>query len=166
LKPKIAEYVPRQAWELLDLVRQTIDALPELIETPAFIMGVRLGPDIAISKMIPNCHVVARAFASFLPVEVQDGTVSVMGPDGETRVHKHSWLTLKGCDPLIILDPWPLGVVSGPALFLQDYAYHFSPEPPFPENQGEEFESQVEAVTNAMLIAVQHLWPARTDRAA
>jgi hypothetical protein len=155
MKPKIADEVPAEAWELLGKIRQIIDALPASIETPAYVVGVRVSPDVAISHIIPNCHVIARALANFFPVDVHDGTVSVLGEDGRERRLNHSWLTLRDHDGLVIIDPWPLGVVSGPALFFQNYAYHFGPECSFLEHSGEKFESEVKATIEAMQMVIK-----------
>lgn len=158
MRPKIAETVPAEAWELLGKIRQIIDALPELIEVPAFIMGVRVSSDVAISKTIPNCHVLVRAIASVLSLSVHDGQVCVIGAAKEIRQHAHSWLTLPGHDSSIILDPWPLGVVSGPALFIQDYAYHFGPECGYLEHRDEEFLTHVDEVTKLVRKIAEDLW--------
>lgn len=161
MKPKIAEMAPAYAWELLGQVRQLVDALPELIEVPAYVMGVRVSADIATAHTIPNCHIMARAIATLFPVDVHDGKVSVMAADGKRRILDHSWLTLQGYDPAIILDPWPLGSIGGPTLFIQDYAYHFGPECSYLEHRGEEFCSHLEAVTKVVQQTAKRLWPDR-----
>lgn len=150
MKPKIADEIPEEVWGLLGRVRKIIADLPATIEAPTFITGVRVGTDIAISHIIPDCHTIARALAAFLPVNLHDGVVLVKGADGETRELRHSWFTIRNHDPRIILDPWPLGVVSGPALFIQDYAYHFGPECSFLEHREERFLCHVDAVTQVV----------------
>ena len=158
MKPKIAERIPARAWELLGKTRQIIHALPATIERPAFILGIKVDIDVAISRAIPNCHEVARALAVFLPVEVHDGFVSTFDTNDIVRHHEHSWLTIMDEDPRIILDPWPLGVVSGPALFIQDYGQHFGPEYCFLNHRTEKFNSGVEALTDAIRVVTQRLW--------
>jgi hypothetical protein len=68
-----------------------------------------------------------RALSKFLPVEVHDGFIVELRGE-EPKRHWHSWLTRRGGDGKVIIDPWPLGVVSGPALFIQDYCFHFGPD--------------------------------------
>lgn len=149
MRPKVSEKVPEGAWEVLTQVRNILESLPEEIEFPAFICGVRVGPEIAVSRGIPSCHVFAHALARFFPVNVHDGFVLVMGPDDRGRRLEHSWLTLRNSCSSVIIDPWPLGVATGPAIFIQDYAYHFGPECSFLAHKGEQFESEVE-----MLVAL------------
>jgi len=135
LKPKIADIVPPEDWELFKEVKQVIEALPSLLNSPAYLLGTWLPKNVASSHFIPDCHTVTRALAEFLPVEVHDGLL-VEQRGEEAKRHWHSWLTRKGGDGKVIIDPWPLGVVSGPALFIQDYAFHFGPEqvPPHVEH--------------------------------
>lgn len=147
MRPKVAEQVPEKTWQVFAEIRAVLEALPEMIEFPTFIMGIRVNPDLAVSRGIPSCHVVAHAFARFFPVNVHDGYVMVMGPDEKVRKLEHSWLTLHDSNPSIIIDPWPLGTATGPAIFIQDYAYHFGPECSFLSHKGEEFETQVEALS-------------------
>lgn len=163
MKPMIAELVPAEAWQMLDQVRAVVAALPDSIETPAFIMGMRLSLDVAVSNIVPSCHHVTRALAQFFPLIVHDGIVKAARGD-QMLEFEHSWVTIKGIDQNIILDPWPLGVVSGPALFLQDYAYRFGPEccPIFLGT--EEFESQVDSLTVAVQDVIDDL--SRRRRAA
>lgn len=146
MRPKTAESVPKEAWELLATIRGIIEALPEEIEFPAYILGVRMESEAAVARGKPNCHMIAHALATVLPVDLHDGYVQVMGPDGRIRQLEHSWLTLKDSDKSVIIDPWPLGVATGPAIFIQDYAYHFGPECSFLQHKSEEFLSQVDAI--------------------
>ncbi len=149
MKPKIADTVPAEMWEVLETVRWVIDSLPDLIEVPAFILGQRMKSEVATSQIIPDCHVISHALARFLPVTVHDGTVSVMGTKkDEVRLLSHSWLTLQGVDDSFILDPWPLGSVGGPSVFIQDYAYHFGPECCFLQHRSEEHLAYVDAVAS------------------
>lgn len=146
MRPKTAESVPIEAWEMLATIRSIIEALPEEIEFPAYILGVRMRSEAAVARGKPNCHMIAHALATLLPVDLHDGYVQVMGPDGRIRQLEHSWLTLKDSDQSVIIDPWPLGVATGPAIFIQDYAYHFGPECSFLQHKSEEFLSQVDAI--------------------
>lgn len=127
MKPKIADDVPQADWDLFLQIREIIEALPRLLESPGFVFGVFLPKTQAITHFIPDCHTMTRALAKFLPVEVHDGLI-VEQRGEDVKRHWHSWLTRKDGDGKIIIDPWPLGVVSGPALFIQDYAFHFGPD--------------------------------------
>lgn len=127
MKPKIADEVPQEDWELFDQIKEIIGALPELLTSPAYILGNWVPKDIAMSSFIPDCHTITRALAYFLPVDVHDGLI-VEQRGEEVKRHWHSWLTRKSSDGKVIIDPWPLGVVSGPALFIQDYCFHFGPD--------------------------------------
>lgn len=146
MRPKTAESVPEAAWEILESIRSILETLPEEIEFTTYIFGVPMNSELAVTRGKPNCHAIARAVATFLPVSVHDGYVQVMGPDGRIRQLEHSWLTLKDSDQLVIIDPWPLGVATGPAIFIQDYAYHFGPECSFLQHRTAEFQSQVDAI--------------------
>lgn len=146
MRPKTAESVPQEAWEMLATIRGVIEALPEEIEFPTYFFGIAVNSEVAVTRGKPNCHMIAHALATLLPVDLHDGYVQVMGPDGRIRRLSHSWLTLKGSDQSVIIDPWPLGVATGPAIFIQDYAYHFGPECSFLAHRGEEFRSQVDAI--------------------
>jgi len=146
--------VPEKAWEVLAQIETLLKALPEEIEFPAFIGGIRVGLEIAVTRGIPNCHVIAHALSRFLPVDVHDGFVLVTGSGGKGRRLEHSWFTLHDSNPSIIIDPWPLGVATGPAIFIQDYAYHFGPKCSFLAHKSEEFKSDVETLV-AALAAIQ-----------
>ena len=159
MKPKVAEIVPSEAWELLDQIRQVIDALPVTLEAPSFILGVRVGAEVATSNLIPNCHEIARGIAELFPVDVHDGYVKTLDPSGKERHHEHSWLTLKDGDPRIIIDPWPLGSVGGPTIFIQDYAFYFGPECSFLIHRSERFLVHTDVVIEAMRTIHETLWP-------
>lgn len=146
MRPKTAESVPEEAWEMLATIRGIIEALPEEIEFQAYMFGVRMESEVAVARGKPNCHMIAHALATLLPVDLHDGYVQVMGPDGRIRQLEHSWLTLKDSNKSVIIDPWPLGAATGPAIFIQDYAYHFGPECSFLQHKSEEFLSQVDAI--------------------
>jgi hypothetical protein len=149
IRPKIADTVPQEDWQLFEQIRWIISELPEILETNAYLFGIRLSRAEATFKTIPNCHVFTRALAKFLPVDVHDGFV-VEHRGGKAHKHDHSWLTRKGGDGRIIIDPWPLGVVSGPALFIQDYAFHFGPECSFLHTRTPEFVRDVAALRLAI----------------
>ena len=146
MRPKTAESVPESAWKMLSTIRSILEALPEEIEFQTYLLGVPVNSKTAFTHGKPNCHAIARALAIFLPVDVHDGCVQVIGPDGRIRQLEHSWLTLKDSDQSVIIDPWPLGVATGPAIFIQDYAYHFGPECSFLQHRTAEFQSQVDAI--------------------
>lgn len=150
MRPHAARQVPEKAWEVFVRIEQILEALPEKIEFPAFMFGVRLDSDVAVSTGIPNCHVIAHALARFLPVDAHDGFVLVTGPNGKGRRLEHSWLTLRDSDASVIIDPWPLGVATGPAIFIQDYAYHFGPECSFLAHKGEKFTVEIDALAAAI----------------
>jgi hypothetical protein len=146
MRPKTAESVPEEAWKVLATIRSILETLPEEIEFQTYILGVRIDSEMAITRGKPNCHAIARAVAIFLPVDIHDGYVQVLGSDGRIRQLEHSWLTLKDSDRSVIIDSWPLGVATGPAIFIQDYAYHFGPECSFLQHRTAEFQSQVDAI--------------------
>lgn len=166
MRPHIAESVPEAVWVLLDEIRAVVQALPETLEVPAFILGVRISSDRATGTTIPNCHIIARALATILPVQVHDGVVTVGVVEGKSRICNHSWLTVEGQSPSFIIDPWPLGSVGGPTLFIQDYAYHFGPECSFLEHRSEEFTCHLEATIAAVRLAAEQLWPTRFIKSA
>lgn len=146
MRPKPAESVPEEAWRILESIRGILESIPEEIEFTTYLLGVAVKSESVVTRGKPNCHVIARAIASLLPVDLHDGFVQVVGPDGRIRMLDHSWLTLKDSDGQVIIDPWPLGVATGPAIFIQDYAYHFGPECSFLAHKTEAFLSQVDAV--------------------
>jgi hypothetical protein len=130
MRPKIAECVMPEDWKLLEQLRNIIGKLPENIVCSAFILETRVRRNIAEGRTIPNCHVIVRALAYFLPVIVHDGFVAEYAVEEKRGVaHHHSWLTRKGGSSSIIFDPWPLGVVSGPVLFIQGYGLRFNESP-------------------------------------
>lgn len=150
MRPKIADTVPQEDWELFAKVAAAIEGLPKHISAPTYLFGLRLSREVARSKLIPNCHVVTRALAKFLDVDVHDGYVVERQWDGTFKYHEHSWLTRKGTDGKIVIDPWPLGVVTGPAIFIQDYAFHFGHECSFLAHRTREFASEVAATRLAL----------------
>ena len=150
MKPKIAETVLREDWELYEHIRTIITALPEELTTHAFIFGLRMPRSMAESHLIPDCHTFARALSRFLPVDVHSGIITEIRPDGQERRHEHSWLTRKGSDGKVIIDPWPLGSVSGPALFVQAYGFHFANECDFLYHQTRKFKWGVAALRFAI----------------
>src|SRR5581483_8893526 len=83
-----------------------------------------------------------HALAKFLPVKVHDGHI-VEFRDEKPRWLGHSWLTRKGGDPQVIIDPAPLGSLSGPALVIQDIGFHYSWECSFLEHRGKIFKTHV-----------------------
>lgn len=157
MRSKIAEQVPSEDWVLLAQISSILDGLPETIPCSAYIYGTRLGREIAESAIIPNCHVITRALAYFLPVIVHDGTVSeYVLEEGRVCQHRHSWLTRKGGNESIIIDPWPLGSVSGPAIFIQNYAFRFQEGLfRFPPIRIPEFRSEVAATRLAIRKVMQ-----------
>ncbi len=146
MRPKTAESVPEEVWEMLATIRGIIEALPEEVEFPAYLFGVAVDPNVAVTRGKPNCHMIAHALATLLPVDLHDGYVQVLGPDGRIRRLEHSWLTLTGSGQSVIIDPWPLGAATGPAIFIQDHAYHFGPECSFLRHRTEQFQSEVDAI--------------------
>lgn len=154
MKPKFFDEVPPETFDLFTRIRSAILALPREISAPAFICGIRLDKRFGSSQKIPNCHIVARAVGALCPVDVHDGYVFGRNYDGRDARFNHSWLTHSGYDPRIIIDPWPLGTVSGPALFVQGWGPHFGPESPFLEQPSEEFQVDVEAVTQALRLVM------------
>ncbi len=146
MRPKIADDVPQEDWDILVKIRAIIEGLPQTLVTQGFLFGMPLPRDMAESRVIPSCHVFTRALAKFLPVEVHDGMIIEIKADGKEHGHEHSWLTRKGSDGKIIIDPWPLGVVSGPALFIQDYGFHFGNECCFLGHLSKQFTFQVAAL--------------------
>ncbi|MES2749004.1 MAG: hypothetical protein V4606_01255 [Patescibacteria group bacterium] len=125
MRPHIANEVPESIWELFKTVRNIIERLPPKIETDAYLFGLKIPRDIAVGEVVPSCHQITRALAEHFPVIVHDGGVLHINKTGEQCHLDHSWLTVSGQDPKWIIDPWPLGVVSGPALFMQGYAFDF-----------------------------------------
>jgi hypothetical protein len=81
---------------------------------PAFLGWVRLPTELATMSTIPNCHAITRALANYFPVQVISGNM-LEWRDEATIAHQHSWLVPNENDGFII-DVWPLGCVSGPAL--------------------------------------------------
>jgi hypothetical protein len=112
-------------WQLFNAIHTILEALPQEIETDAFVLGIRLPRNQAVSHGVPNCHEMVRGLAPFLPVEIHDGYVA-QSRDGKEVKYEHSWLTRIDGNPQIVFDPWPLGVVSGPAVFYQNqHSLHF-----------------------------------------
>ena len=146
IRPKIAETVPEEDWKIFVKVQAIIEGLPDELQMTAYFSGVRLPRDVAVRHLIPNCHVFTWALAKFLPVDVHDGHIHELRAGGEEKRHHHSWLTRQGGDGKVIIDPWPLGTVSGPALFIQDYCFHFGNECSYLEHRSEDFLRQVAAL--------------------
>lgn len=152
MRPKIAETVPERVWTLYGEVERIVAHLPPELEFDAVILGVRMSRDLATARGIPNCHLIARALSAVLPVIPVDGAVIVITGEGEVRALEHTWLIVRGEDPRFIIDPWPLGVVSGPALFVNGYGHHFIPGPLDPEavsTKTSEYEALLAAVREA-----------------
>src|SRR3989344_1025097 len=148
MRPKIADDVPLEAWTLFEEVRRIITALPPLLEGEVFLFGIKIDKETAVKNYIPNCHVVTEALGKFLPLDPHHGLINTWYRDGKLRKLQHAWLTLRGLDEWIVIDPWPLGVVSGPALFIQDYSFHFGQK--FSLLKTPEFESDLETVVKAI----------------
>jgi hypothetical protein len=125
MKPHIASEVPESIWGLFETIKHVIECLPKKIETDAYLFGLKIPRDVAVGNIIPSCHHINRALAEHFPVIVHDGGVLHINRAGEQIHLDHSWLTIAGQDQRWIIDPWPLGVVSGPALFMQGYAFDF-----------------------------------------
>ncbi len=125
MKPHIASEVPEAIWELFETIKYVIGSLPPKIEADAYLCGVKLPREIAVRDVIPSCHHINRALAEHFSVIVHDGGVLHINKAGEHIHLDHSWLTVAEQDQRWIIDPWPLGVVSGPALFMQGYAFDF-----------------------------------------
>ena len=102
---------------------------------------------------------VARALAEFFPVEVHDGVVLEARLDGTVGLRTHSWLTPKNDGAGILIDPVPLGVLSGPVLVLRGNGYMHRRECSFPEHRGEEFLARVANTTQAMKATLESLRP-------
>ena len=125
MRPHIANQVPESIWELFKTVKNVIERLPPKIETDAYLFGLKIPRDVAIGEVIPSCHQITRALAEHFPVIVHDDGVLHINKAGEQCHLDHSWLTVVRQDQKWIIDPWPLGVLSGPALFVQEYAFNF-----------------------------------------
>ena len=82
MKPHIAQNVPREVWDLFETVKSIINSLPTTIEVDAYLFGIKLPRDMAVSTAIPNCHHVTRALARHLPVTVHDGGVLHINKSG------------------------------------------------------------------------------------
>jgi len=146
MRPKIAEMVPQEDWEILTKICAIREGLPDEMVTGGFILGMRMPRSIVKSTWIPSCHMFTHALAKFLPVHVHDGRLTEVRHDGKEHRHEHSWLTRKGSDGRIIIDPWPLGTVTGPAIFIQDYGFHFGNECCILEHRSKEFMFHVAAL--------------------
>ncbi len=157
MKPREARVVPERVWEIFNGIKALIEAMPDEIEMPAYMGNYQLSSDTAKCSGTPNCHMIVRALAEFFPVKVHDGYIVERVPlglpesgcAGNNHYH-HSWLTVIDEDATFIIDPWPLGVVTGPALFIRRKAFRFDDEHPFPELEEESFIGRTKAVITAM----------------
>lgn len=150
MKPFIAEKISAECWALFWEIKKVVEALPSRLIGPVFFVDTPIDTDFAEARFIPDCHIMNRALAPFFPVEVHDGIVSEIPPSGVLNIHYHSWLTMKGGDEKVIIDPWPLGSVSGPALFVQDCALHFGPECSMLHIRESKFQKYLEITTEAV----------------
>jgi hypothetical protein len=126
MRPKIAEIVSSEDWQLFEQIKAILSELSDTFTCRAFILNLPVSRDIAESNLFPDCHTITRALKYFLPVTVHSGHIFEKRVGDElTHAHQHSWLTRTGGNDRIIFDPVPLGVVSGPALYIQNYAFHF-----------------------------------------
>lgn len=157
MRPHFAITVPEHVFEKFRIIREIIENIPPTLDFPVFIGDEKVHSKIMTSNGIPNCHVWTRAFALFFGdyFEVHSGHV-VEGryqTDGRSRSngHEHSWLTIKGYDPAIVVDVWPLGSVSGPAIFYQTSGLEFKHECCFlQEFRTKKFEVWVERTRKAV----------------
>lgn len=137
---------------LFDEIKNVVLALPDRIaeEGPVFLMGIRFSEGELEAEFTPSCHEITRALAEFFPVNVHDGFVAEQLDDGRERCWQHSWLTPFEDDDTII-DPIPVGVVSGPILATRKHGFcHYRRECSFLFIRGEEFEARLADTVRAM----------------
>lgn len=96
MKPYVMRDVPGDVHALFKRVRRAVKRLP----------NVDLGSDGRGGRVPVSCHMVCRAFASTLGIELRDG---YFGEGAWT----HSWLLT---DAGLIIDPYPWALVGGPVM--------------------------------------------------
>lgn len=96
MRPYVMRDVPRDDHALFTKVRRAVRRMPT----------VDLGKDGRGREIPVSCHMVCRALAATLGLELKDGYFG----DGAAT---HSWLLTKGG---LIIDPYPWAMVGGPVM--------------------------------------------------
>lgn len=149
MKPHRAAEVSLEDWKLFEEIKTVIEAMPEELTGSAFLFGAKVSRRLAETTFIPNCHMMTRALSRNFPVDVHDGAIIEMRNDCKYS-HEHSWLTRRGGSGDVIIDPWPLGSLSGPMLTIQGYCFWYGNECSYLEHRSLEFQSRV--ATTARII--------------
>ncbi len=97
MKLRAAFDVPQEDQILLKQIRQVVE---DLDDVPVF--------NDEGHKIFISCHMLARAFAKFFPVQLRDGWYI-------NKFYPHSWLVTKNSH---IIDPYPWEMLGGPILLI------------------------------------------------
>lgn len=166
---QFADAVPKEIWDLYRSIQRTVEALPERIQTDCFLFGCRMPRDMMVNELKPNCHAMCVALASYYPVTIRHGEVRYFDRAGKRRAQIHSWL-LPAADAtgLVVIDPWPTGIISGPLLQLRgkygllEYANEFAHDSGHLRYfASEQFQSEVTSLRQAIRRVLRRIEPQR-----
>ena len=105
MNPYVVTMISNEDYKLFEKIEKIVQEMPDIDFSEQKRESRR--------KVLLSCHMIARALATFFPLQYHDGYC------GDCE---HSWLTTKTGN---IIDAYPVGIMGGPILIPTGYAHPF-----------------------------------------